>query len=419
MLHVLQEFLRQNNFKLIFSIIFKKTFKRSVENIASKIAEFSSEYNPINREVFFNFNNKNTALSYATLPNIDFTIDRNIPNQLTVLIPTIGRIEDLKVAVKIFIKSVLKYNLENVVEILIADNFSSDGTADYIQSLAIKHSFVKYFKHLQLRPSAEDSILYSVEQAKGKYIWSFGGDDIPEINAIPKILETLAKENPALLLLNLNVQGFNKCLKLLPLKENIIFEKGIHFFESNGLTAGLIGCISAIVLKKEMYDINLFKEISQISTIYSHPSLMFCKVFDKKIEILAEPVFTYKANSEEAELRSIGGLALKNKNLKLFAGHLGIIRLMTFVSNYTTVSLSNIMKFEEYFHSKEDGKYSKIPLIEFILHAVKREMHLKSDNKYFNENRENYNIFANEVIEFLKKFDYSEKDLRNELEKLL
>ena len=146
---------------------------------------------------------------------------------------------------------------------------------------------------------------------------------------------------------------------------------------------------------------------------------MFCKVFDKKIEILAEPVFTYKANSEEAGLRSIGGLALKNKNLRLFAWHLGIIRLTAFISNYTNVSLSDIMKFQEYGHSKADGRYSKISLIEFILHAVKREIALKSDKKYFNENQENYNIFANEVLEFFKKCNYSEKDLRNELEKLL
>ena len=113
------------------------------------------------------------------------------PPILSIAIPTYNRVQLLRQTVELLLPQ-----LREGVELIVCDNASSDGTADYLKTL---QPTLRHFRHPQnLGPDA--NFLSGITESKGKYVWLLCDDDLPCSNAVEKILAVINEcGNPGLI----------------------------------------------------------------------------------------------------------------------------------------------------------------------------------------------------------------------------
>ena len=110
---------------------------------------------------------------------------------LSIAIPTYNRVHLLRQTIELLLPQ-----LGAGVELLVCDNASPDGTADYLRALAPRLRLHRHKKNLGL----DANFLSSINESKGKYIWVLCDDDLPCSNAVEKILEAIRLgDNPGLI----------------------------------------------------------------------------------------------------------------------------------------------------------------------------------------------------------------------------
>jgi len=108
-------------------------------------------------------------------------------NFFNVIIPTRNRLETLQYA----LKTVLKQNYENF-KIIISDNFSSDGTGDYIKSL--NSSKIEYF-NTEKSLSMSSNYEFAISKIKEGFVILIGDDDGLLPSALMNINNIINKSN--------------------------------------------------------------------------------------------------------------------------------------------------------------------------------------------------------------------------------
>ena len=122
------------------------------------------------------------------------------PVLLSIAIPTFNRVTYLSDLLPSLIDQVFDMNSEGRnVEIVINDNASTDGTDHYVQSFLEQCAYLRYYRN-ESNFGSEINFARSVERSEGKYVWLVGDDDILEPDALRKILSTIEKYKPALLI---------------------------------------------------------------------------------------------------------------------------------------------------------------------------------------------------------------------------
>ena len=115
---------------------------------------------------------------------------------LTVGIPTFNRNDKLKITLDLFYESIKKYDLFDVIEIIVADN----GDADFkFLNLYEKYKNFKYHKNNQ-NIGYDNNLLKLYDLSNSEYIWYFADDDLVVDGAIIKVLKALKNEKPDILL---------------------------------------------------------------------------------------------------------------------------------------------------------------------------------------------------------------------------
>ena len=106
----------------------------------------------------------------------------NSKPMVTVAIPTFNRINYLKEA----IESVLTQTVQDI-EILIADNASTDGTEGMVRKIADADSRIVYFRHSH-NIGQIGNWNFCLEKARGEYFLMLSDDDIMEKESIARLL---------------------------------------------------------------------------------------------------------------------------------------------------------------------------------------------------------------------------------------
>jgi glycosyltransferase involved in cell wall biosynthesis len=156
-------------------------------------------------------------------------------NLLTIAIPTYNRVQKLKRLIENINNQEYSFNYD--VEILISDNFSNDGTSEFISELKIHKPFFKistYSQKFNLGFDGNISFLYA--NSSSKYIWFFADDDVLLPNAINYVVDCLTAEMPSVLLFSFGqppgskkgVYNFDTSVKSFYCKKEII-ELSIRF----------------------------------------------------------------------------------------------------------------------------------------------------------------------------------------------
>lgn len=117
---------------------------------------------------------------------------------LTIAIPTYNRSRYLHELLAVLHDQVVT---ESRVELIISDNASPDETPAVVDEFQRRGLPVRYLRNRQ-NIGADGNFLQCFEQARGKYFWLFGDDDILLPGALPLLVERLASHTYDLVYVN-------------------------------------------------------------------------------------------------------------------------------------------------------------------------------------------------------------------------
>lgn len=118
---------------------------------------------------------------------------------LTIIVPTYNRAEFLGRLLLTLGEELLGH--ENLVDLIIGDNASTDHTPLVINTFLNTYSETKIIRHLEnLGP--DENFCKCIDVVNTPFFWIIGDDDMPKKNVISKVLKFLSVEKPDLLYLN-------------------------------------------------------------------------------------------------------------------------------------------------------------------------------------------------------------------------
>lgn len=188
---------------------------------------------------------------------------------LSICIPSYNRVEILVNQLDRLIPFVEKNNL---IEIVVSDNCSTDDTTNVIK--------LKYGNKIIVNKNSENigivnNIKKLYELSKGKYIWFLGDDDLINIDSLEKLINILINCDLNMIYLNHNI---SKILKNTTSSKNFIDEKNDKLFKKGEELLILVMkikitqlmLISAIIYKKELLK-KIIYENTNIASPLSYP----------------------------------------------------------------------------------------------------------------------------------------------------
>jgi abequosyltransferase len=186
------------------------------------------------------------------------------------------------------------------LEICVADNASSDDTAEIVKSFSAKLGSVKYFCW-DINQGADRNFLKSVDIASGDYCWILGSDDPIAPKAISTILKTLTVEGPSIVL-------FNRMLctrEMQILREDRFLKVGVaarrtfdfakpgeleNYLESARSICATFSYLSSMVFKKSDWDaVSDYEQFVGSAYVHSYKLLVLCER-GAKLEYVNDPL---------------------------------------------------------------------------------------------------------------------------------
>ena len=156
--------------------------------------------------------------------------------RLSICIPTYNRKEKVVVQVRKLLSQINTLNQE-LIEVLVSDNCSDDGTYDALLGVACHDDNVKIFFQPENR-GLVGNLYFLFNNAVGEYVWFLSDDDQLKENSVPSVLELLNKTEKDFYLLNFDTDNNEK-----------VYWSPVHDY---------IGLLSVQILKKSRF--HLFYE---------------------------------------------------------------------------------------------------------------------------------------------------------------
>lgn len=121
-----------------------------------------------------------------------------MPALLTIAVPTYNRADLLQASLDRLAMELV--GLEDVVDVFISDNASTDGTADVVARFAQGRRNVRAVRNEQ-NVGADGNIGNCYLAADSGFLWILGDDDLPRIGTLRALTDVLQRERPSILYL--------------------------------------------------------------------------------------------------------------------------------------------------------------------------------------------------------------------------
>ncbi|MCE2687069.1 MAG: glycosyltransferase [Rickettsiales bacterium] len=349
--------------------------------------------------------------------------------KLTILIPTRNRAKYIGTCLKRIIRSIKYYQnnggTENI-EIVIANNFSSDNTEEIVLSFAQNYEYIKYYKHKEFYKSAEESLFNAIELCHGDYIWSFGDDDYMRIFAISETIKIINTNKYDLIVHN--IEWLKKTIyknfrySYIPIKNGNINNKIPSFSVTQNydrassnkikyieyktskmfLDLGfwnITTSFASICFKNNKFNKICFEEAIKISTIYSYSISLFISFFKSKSLLVCKPLVLMTENTSSGEFNRISAIAIENNLMPRYSWTYGFIRLIKFASNKTKLPLEIFFNSRETALSRENYISSESFVLNNILHSFLIDI---KSYKIKLQNKEKLSIAVSDYVDLLQ-----------------
>lgn len=218
---------------------------------------------------------------------------------LSIAIPTYNRIALLAELI-IRLKNQINNKYENLIEIVITNDASTDKTVEVVAQISKNAPYIKLINNTK-NIGLEKNLIQSAKNCSGKYLWIFGDDDRLNPGALNEIIPHLLEEKYNFLLLNRARANsdFSKILSSnwmnIDNKVNIIY---------NGVTAicrrwgiiSVIGFVTANIFLRE----NFLVEENELyyGTMYPQLPMMIAAFDNSPAILLGEPLFTQRTQTQ-------------------------------------------------------------------------------------------------------------------------
>jgi abequosyltransferase len=222
---------------------------------------------------------------------------------LSICIPTYNRATFLPVCLQSIVEQFKNPEFLEKVEVVVADNGSSDNTTEVVKNFTTKFFNISYFKH-QNNLGYDRNALFLVSKAQGNYVWIIGDDDAYFNYAFAHILPILETGKYGYLLAN--CQGYDKDLNLPALskpnlhilenKEYSSLRDFVSTISNYTDTVGYFGGVSCQIFKKEIWD-NFQNKEKYIGTQTVHLFIILEAYENLKTLVIARPLVKIRADS--------------------------------------------------------------------------------------------------------------------------
>jgi len=238
---------------------------------------------------------------------------------LSVCIPTFNRRAYLQETLAILLRQIVKLQRSDVVEIIISDNNSTDGTERFLRKLEKRYPFVSFFRNAK-NIGADKNVIKVASYARGKYIWFLSDDDLPYPSALETIMRELIRNNPDACIINLDLVSKNgkkilaKNLLAIGEDQQLRSRKDLFRFLSTKFMLPVdwyTTCLSNTIVSRKLYR----KNVNRVLRLYTskhnnflHSGLIYYAKMDLSIYIISERLIRFRADN-----RSFGPDEDKNK----------------------------------------------------------------------------------------------------------
>ncbi len=316
---------------------------------------------------------------------------------LSILIPTKNREKNLSNTLRRLTKSIKNSGINsNSIEVIVADNFSNDGTKNVVQGWIKKHSYIKYFKQEQQYFSVEESLFNGLKFASGEYVWTIGDDDFVAYDSVKILTENLKNTDAKFILLNCDIltPDRKKTIYMRCSSELVEYESGLDFFSDFGITNTTISCLC---FKRDALDKKLFDELRSISPIYSRSCTFLASFHNKKCAFLSTPIITYRENKLAIQYKENSKSQKNNAQPDLFSFTNGLIDLLLFLEKRISIPLEKLIKLEEMELSRDSWRVKHSLLYCFIGTFVIKQIRSLVAENHVND------FYKQEIEKFLTK----------------
>ena len=115
---------------------------------------------------------------------------------LSICIPTYNRLPYLRELFG-FLLPQIDLVENGMVELVVSDNVSTDGTADYLRS--IHRDYLRRWTN-ETNIGGDRNFLKCIQEARGDYVWLVGDDDLVAPDAVARVLKCIEEHRPGLLI---------------------------------------------------------------------------------------------------------------------------------------------------------------------------------------------------------------------------
>lgn len=157
----------------------------------------------------------------------------NRQKTLTISIPTWNRASLLEELLSQVINQIEIYKLEDEIEIIVSDNFSTDNTERIVLNYCQKNSFLKYSKN-DSNLGAKTNVIKSMHLANARFVLLLGDDDRIRHDCLPEIISFL-KIHPNTSILIDESKSKNQLSTSIPLSLDVLLTKFYWYMGNAGL----------------------------------------------------------------------------------------------------------------------------------------------------------------------------------------
>ncbi len=274
---------------------------------------------------------------------------------LSIAIPSYNRPDELAYSLQRFVEQIVgKY--ENLIEIIITDDKSTDNTPQIAKDFANRYSFIQFDPNRE-NIGLERNLINCTRNCTGKYLWIFGDDDfLEEDDSLSTIMSFLQQGKYSFFVLNRTRR--NKSLDTMlsdnwmrtPADRNIEYSGLREFCLRWGLIS-VIGFITVNIFEREKF-LNISPD-KYMGTMYPQLGMMAQGFHDSPTLLIGRPLICHRTATMEEKKAELGNKAtemnfmsdVKQRDATYFS--LPFITLMQELLDHGCFSPDDIVKIPE------------------------------------------------------------------------
>lgn len=227
---------------------------------------------------------------------------------ISICIPTFNRAKYLTQDLDSIVSQFADKNTYNNIEIVIADDHSTDDTKEIIKTYLNKYKNIRYIRYKRNIGFARNQIKVA-SFANGEYVWFFSDDDVHKSGSIKSAFEVIRQYDPDIILCNLDLyskdlrQVIDKNLLRLSQDKFITSKKDLFSFLEKKFFLPFdwyIGVYSNTVIRRTIVGLHAGKlgQFDGKPNPFPHSSLFYYFPDDYKIYILSKSIVKFRADNQ-------------------------------------------------------------------------------------------------------------------------